>query len=59
VLDYPDSLLAVAVSRQPSWGVQVFGGAEVFGDPERAGVFASAVEQVRQNVGKGRSATEH
>ena len=39
----PSSLLAVAASARPSWGIQVFGGAEVFGDPDRAQVFASAV----------------
>jgi hypothetical protein len=49
VLDFPDSLLAVAVSTQPSWGVQIFGGAEIFGDPEKAAVVGSAVELIRQS----------
>ena len=53
-LDYPDSLLAVAASPRPSWGIQVFGGAEVFGDPVRATVFASAVERIRRAIDKGR-----
>jgi hypothetical protein len=54
VLDYPDSLLAVAASSRPSWGIQVFGGAEVFGDAERARVFASAVERMRRTIDEGR-----
>ena len=53
-LDYPNSLLAVAASERPSWGIQVFGGAEVFGDRERAQVFASAVERMRRNIDEGR-----
>ncbi len=50
VLDYPDSLLAVASSARPSWGVQIFGGAQVFADPARAQVFGSAVDQMRQTT---------
>lgn len=46
-LDFPDSMLAVAESPNPSWGIQLFGGAEVFGDPERARVFRAAVEQIQ------------
>ena len=52
VLDYPDSLLAAAESSPPSWGIQVFGGAEVFADPERAVLFASAVERMRTRLSK-------
>lgn len=47
-LDFPESLLATAASRQPSWGIQLFGGAQVFSDPEQASVFRTAVEQMRQ-----------
>jgi len=47
-LDFPDSLLATAIARQPSWGVQLFGGAQVFSDPDQATVFRTAVEQIRQ-----------
>jgi len=54
VLDYPDSLLATAASSRPSWGLQLFGGAQVFGDPDRARVFASAVEQVQQALDRRR-----
>jgi hypothetical protein len=49
-LDFPDSLSAVATSSRSSWGFQIFGGAQVFGDQERAQVFRSAVERVRQAV---------
>lgn len=48
-LDFPDSLLAVAESTVPSWGVQLFGGAQVFGDPVRAQQFRSAVERMHQS----------
>jgi hypothetical protein len=50
VLDYPDSLLAVASSARPGWGVQVFGGAQVFADPDRARVFGSAVDRMRRTT---------
>jgi hypothetical protein len=53
VLDYPDSLLAAAASERPSWGVQLYGGAQVFGDPERARVFAAAVERMRRRMTDG------
>ena len=52
VLDYPDSLLATAEAAPTSWGVQLFGGAEVFADPERAAIFARAVEQMRLHLSK-------
>lgn len=50
-LDSRDSLLATAASPQPSWGLQMFAGAEVFSDPNRARVFRAAVEQIRQAIG--------
>ena len=46
-LDFPASLLATAASALPSWGVQIFGGAQIFGDLERARTFQSAAEQIR------------
>lgn len=46
-LDFPDSLLETARSERPSWGLQFFGGVSVFADPDRAAVFANAVEQIR------------
>jgi hypothetical protein len=50
VLDFPDSLHAAAEAAQPSWGLQLFGGAEVFADPERAQHFAVAVERIRARL---------
>ncbi|HUW85230.1 MAG TPA: hypothetical protein VMZ31_20800 [Phycisphaerae bacterium] len=50
VLDFPDSLRAAASCPRPSWGVQLFGGAEVFADPQRAGIFREAVERIRQSL---------
>jgi hypothetical protein len=37
----------MATSTRPSWGVQIFGGAQIFGDLERARTFQSAAEQIR------------
>ena len=49
-LDFPASLHATAESRVPSWGVQMFGGAEVFREPEKAEVFRRAVEGMRERL---------
>jgi hypothetical protein len=49
-LDLPDSLLAVADSRRPSWGIQVFGGAQVFRDPEQAQVFHECANQIHRRI---------
>ncbi len=51
VLDFPDSLEAVAEADKPGWGVQVFGGGEVLADPERAESFRDAVERMRPRAG--------
>jgi hypothetical protein len=48
VLDYPASLEAAAGASPPSWGIQLFGGAEVFKDPDRARVFRAAAERIRR-----------
>ena len=48
VMDFPDSLLATAESSRPSWGIQLFGGAEVFADPDKARMFGVAVQKIRQ-----------
>lgn len=45
-LDFPESLVATAQSSRPSWGIQLFSGAEVFRVPEQARVFQRAVEQI-------------
>jgi hypothetical protein len=50
ILDFPESLLAVATSTPPSWGIQLFGGAEVFSQPEKAEVFQQAVEEIKATV---------
>ncbi len=49
-LDFPGSLEAAADSLQPSWGIQLFGGARVFGDPAQARTFATAVERIRRRL---------
>lgn len=47
-LDFPASLLETASATPPSWGVQLFGGAQVFGNTESAALFARAVERMLQ-----------
>ena len=47
-LDVPEGLLAMAEADRPGWGMQMFGGAHVFADGERAAIFARAVEQIRR-----------
>jgi hypothetical protein len=48
--DFPGSLSTAAASPQPSWGLQMFAGVEVFKHPDRAQVFRSAVKQMRQMI---------
>jgi hypothetical protein len=48
--DFPGSLAATAASPQPSWGLQMFAGAEVFQHTDRAELFRSAVGQIRQVI---------
>ena len=50
VLDFPDSLIAAAEAAAPSWGIQLFGGAQVFRDGDQAEVFRNAVERIRRKV---------
>lgn len=45
-LDYPNSLLAVAESVQPSWGIQLFGGASLFRDGGQPEIFRDAVQRM-------------
>ncbi|WP_020575897.1 hypothetical protein [Actinopolymorpha alba] len=47
-LDFPASLHETAASTHPSWGLQIFSGAQVFRDPQPALEFAAAVEQIRE-----------
>ncbi len=49
-LDFPDSLLGVAESPVPSWGIQMFGGSQIFTDPDKSMIFARAVEQIRKKL---------
>ena len=47
MLDFPHSLLAAVEAQPPSLGMQIFGGAEIFGDAGRGEVFLRAVEKLR------------
>ena len=49
-LDFPDSLLATTESPVPSWGLQMFGGAQVFDDPIKAKIFRTAAEKIQQKA---------
>ena len=46
-LDYPESLLATVDASSPSWGVQIFGGAEIFADVDKATIFRDSVAAMR------------
>jgi hypothetical protein len=48
-LDFPDSLTDTATASSPSWGIQLFAGAPLFQDPDKALVFKQAVETIRQH----------
>ena len=50
MLDYPDSLLETASSSHPTWGFQMFAGAEIFQDAKKVEIFQGAVEQIRNNL---------
>jgi len=50
VLDFPDSLVETARSEFPSWGVQMFSGAQVFNDSAKAEVFRNAVMKIQENL---------
>jgi len=45
----PDGRLA-----RPTWGFQIYGGAELFADPDRAGVFRDAVFEIRRRIAGNR-----
>jgi hypothetical protein len=49
-LDFPASLVKTSHASIPSWGIQLFGGAQIFSDPQKARVFRSAVETIQQRV---------
>ncbi len=46
VLEFPASLWSAAEAAQPSWGIQIFGGAGVFADAAQSEIFAAAVAQM-------------
>jgi hypothetical protein len=46
ILDFPDSLFAAAESPVPTWGVQLFGGANVFRDRKQAQIFGEAIDLI-------------
>lgn len=50
-LDFPESLNAVADSPIPSWGIQMFSGVNVFGDPDSARIFAEAIQKMKLRHG--------
>jgi hypothetical protein len=47
-LDFPDSLRLTGAAQSPSWGLQVFNGAQMFVTPEWAALFQQVVNQVRR-----------
>lgn len=49
-LDFPESLLETTWASAPTWGFQLFGGAQVFSDPEKARIFHSAVEIIQKRI---------
>jgi len=50
VLDFPASLRAAASCPRPSWGVQLFGGADVFADPQQAAIFRESAQRIHQSL---------
>jgi len=49
-LDFPDSLQATGEAQRPSWGLQVFNGAQMFVTPRWAGLFQQVVNRVRAQL---------
>lgn len=47
VLEFPASLWSAAESPQPSWGIQIFGGASIFADAAQSELFSAAVAQMQ------------
>jgi hypothetical protein len=50
ILDYPDSLIETAQSTHPSWGLQMYGGDQVFTDPAKAETYKNAVEEIKTRI---------
>lgn len=49
-LDYPHSLQALTTAQPTSYGLQMFNGAQVFSDPEKASVFRDAITAMRDRL---------
>jgi hypothetical protein len=49
-LDFPASLDATANATMPGWGLQIFGGAEIFKSDENARHFQQAVEIMKERI---------
>jgi hypothetical protein len=49
-LDGPAALREVAASARPSWGLQVFSGAQIFADEHLGRAFAVAVARIREAI---------
>ena len=50
VLEFPASLQESAISSLPSQGVQIFGGAEIFRDPDQGALFSLAVGEMKRRL---------
>lgn len=46
-IDFPENLIETATSDVPSWGIQLFAGAPLFNDPDKALTFKHSVEAIR------------
>lgn len=49
-LDFPNSLVSTAEAEHPSYGLQMFGGADIFRDEASAEIFRVAVVQMRMTL---------
>lgn len=49
-LDFPDSLIATGEAQSASWGLQVFGGAQIFANVEWARLFQQVVKQIQKRI---------
>ncbi|MEZ4730530.1 MAG: hypothetical protein R3E79_25680 [Caldilineaceae bacterium] len=53
-LDFPDSLLATGKAQPASWGLQVFGGAQIFANPAWGEAFRRVVQQIHTQLDENR-----
>jgi hypothetical protein len=58
-LDFPESLQAIGDAQPASWGVQVFGGAAIFQNPEWAALFRDAVYAIERGFGSAARNPSH